>query len=73
MSQLSLKTSDSETNPLAGIQVMTNVGLYKGQAVAIKSVPKLSRELTRDDLIELKEVLYYLASRLLNFFYAQLN
>ena len=69
MSQLSLKTSDSENNPLAGIQVMTNVGLYKGQVVAIKSVPKLSRELTRDDLIELKEVLQNLASKLINFFF----
>ena len=37
-------------------QPLTNVGLYKGQVVAIKSIPKVNRELTRIDLIELKEV-----------------
>ena len=59
MSQLSVKTSESGVlDPLSGahLQPMTAVGLYKGQIVALKSLPKLSGELARNDLIELKEV-----------------
>ena len=35
---------------------MTNVGLHKGQVIAIKSIPKMPRELSRNDLMDLKEV-----------------
>lgn len=59
MSQLSLKTAESgSNNPLSVTQgqPMTTVGLYKGQVVAIKNLPKLDGELTRSHLIELKEV-----------------
>ena len=66
LSQLSIQTKDSDvvdTNNILNstkVGTLTSVGIYKGQLVAIKSIPKLMGELTRNDLMELKEVMYAL-------------
>ena len=63
LSQLSIQTKDSDvvdTNNILNstkVGTLTSVGIYKGQLVAIKSIPKLMGELTRNDLMELKEVM----------------
>ena len=36
-------------------QIFTQVGMYKGNMVAVKKVTKTTVTMTRDDLLELKE------------------
>ncbi len=40
-------------------QMYTEVGLYKGNVVAIKKINKDSIQLTRQDLLELKAVSFF--------------
>ena len=57
-SQLSLTLSESGVNVVSANpdQALTTVALCKGQMVAIKPLPKVPRDLTRNDLLALKEV-----------------
>ena len=59
MSQMSVRSDGSANTAVTGSvkgPVLTPVGLFKGQLVAVKQLPKFPSELSRSDLMELKEV-----------------
>lgn len=56
---MSIKTKETDTSDTLAKSngcALTSVGIFKGQLVAIKKLPQLVFSLTREDLMELKEV-----------------
>ena len=79
MSQLSLRTKSNETidaNAVinaAKVGALTSVGIFKGQLVAIKSLSNTMGELTRNDLMELKEVMKICVLKMYNILHVHLG